>query len=230
MSSNDTVTPGNGQSARIVAELGRPETLEETVARKAENSRKYRASKTINNLWLSLLACLAVVIVIVLLVPRDDTSHLQSVDYRSIANSAQPVLPVPLAMPDLSTAWSANAAEIRSGEQIQVRSWYIGFVTPSQTFIGLTQAINANPSWLAQELHNTLASDTVTINGVQWTVYDNRNSPDDVGNVDYALTTEAGKSTYVLFGNASDTEFEELARGLVSNIAAQTTSNGAVAS
>ncbi|MDF2441986.1 MAG: hypothetical protein JWR01_189, partial [Subtercola sp.] len=82
---------------RVVAELGRPETLEETTARKAEQSRKYRANKTINNLWLSLIVCVAVVIVIVLLVPRNDSSQLQSVDYRSVATSAQAALPVPVA-------------------------------------------------------------------------------------------------------------------------------------
>src|ERR1700712_3440460 len=105
---------GRQKPPRVVAELGRPETLEETQARKAEQSRKYRANKTINNLWLSLIVCVAVVIVIVLLVPRDNTSHLQAVDYQSVASSAQAAFPVPVASPDLPSTWSANAAEIRT--------------------------------------------------------------------------------------------------------------------
>jgi hypothetical protein len=53
---------------RIVAELGRPETPEETAARKAENSRKHRENQTLRNLVFALLSSLAVVLVLVLVV------------------------------------------------------------------------------------------------------------------------------------------------------------------
>ena len=46
---------------RIVAELGRPETPDETAARKAESSRVYRASQNTRNLVAALLVTLAVV-------------------------------------------------------------------------------------------------------------------------------------------------------------------------
>ena len=57
---------------RIVAELGRPETPEETAARRAENSLKHRQRQTVQNLILALGASLLVVLVIVLIVPRSD--------------------------------------------------------------------------------------------------------------------------------------------------------------
>ncbi|RFA09759.1 hypothetical protein B7R54_11485 [Subtercola boreus] len=211
---------------RVVAELGRPETLEETTARKAEQSRKYRANKTINNLWLSLIVCVAVVIVIVLLVPRNDTSQLQTIDYRSVATSAQAALPVPVAVPDLPTGWTSNAAEIRRGND-GVAYWYIGLVTPATTFVALAQGVDANDSWLSDQVHDTAASSTILVDGIQWTVYDNRSTSQDVGNAEYALTTTAGRSTYVLYGTASDTDVELVAAALTTNIAAQSTAGPA---
>ena len=40
---------------RVVAELGRPETPDETAARKAASSAAYRSSKTVRNLVVALL-------------------------------------------------------------------------------------------------------------------------------------------------------------------------------
>ena len=65
---------------REVAELGRPETPEETAARKAENSRKHRQRQTLKNLVLALAASLGVVFIIVLLVPRSDGPIDRDVD------------------------------------------------------------------------------------------------------------------------------------------------------
>ena len=58
------------QTPRVVAELGRPETPDETAARKAESSRVYRASQNTRNLVAALLVTLAVVAVIIFAVPR----------------------------------------------------------------------------------------------------------------------------------------------------------------
>ena len=58
------------RAPRVVAELGRPETAQETADRKAEFSRTYRASQNTRNLIAALLVTLAVVVVIVFAVPR----------------------------------------------------------------------------------------------------------------------------------------------------------------
>ncbi|WP_253202059.1 DUF4245 domain-containing protein [Subtercola sp. PAMC28395] len=213
--------PPRGQKPpRVVAELGRPETLEETQARKAEQSRKYRANKTINNLWLSILVCVGLVIVIVLLVPRDDTSHLPAVDFRSVASSAQAAFPVPVAVPDVPATWTSNAAEIRTGTD-NVVSWYVGLITPTRNYVGLTQGVNATDGWFADQVKDSAASSTTTIDGIQWTVYDNRKTAKEVGNVKYALTTQSGATTYIVFGDASDTEIAEVAASISSNVRAQ---------
>jgi hypothetical protein len=210
--------------ARVVAELGRPETPEETAARKAEQSRLYRDRKTLRNLLYALLVSVGLVAAIIFLVPRPEESLLEAIDYQEVAASAQASMPVPLASPGLPEDWTSNAAEIRSGATDGVLSWYIGFITPTKQYVGLTQAVDANPTWLADQVARGLASGTVDLDGVTWTIYDNRDrasSSDEVGNAEYALTTESGASTYVVFGSAPPDEIETVAAAIAPNVAEQ---------
>jgi hypothetical protein len=206
---------------RVVAELGRPETPEETAARKAANSQKHRQQQTLKNLVLALGASLLVVLVIVLLVPRTDTPVDRDVDVASIAEQARIASDDPLAVPELPEGWRANAAELRTSEVDDVTAWYVGYLTPSNEYLGMYQGIDANPTWVAGQLARTAATGTTTIDGVEWTVYDNRESSVDVGNAKYGLTTEAGDSTFVLLGTATLDEFETVATALVPTIRAQ---------
>src|SRR6478735_6355945 len=93
----------------VVAELGRPETPEETAARKAQNSANHRNRQTVNNLVYSLLATLALVAVIVLVVPRGNpTADAPAIDYAKVAQEAQGSEPDPLLVPKLPAGWKAN--------------------------------------------------------------------------------------------------------------------------
>ncbi len=210
---------------RVVAELGRPETPEETAARKAENSRNHRARQTVHNLVLSLIATVGVVILIVLVVPRSDQPLDRSVDWRSVAAEAQQSRTESLAVPDLPEGWTSNYAELRSTGTGGVTSWNIGFVTPSDEFAGVVQGFDADPTWLATQLNRSVASSVTTIGGLEWTVYDNRESTEDVGNVQYALATEAGSSTVAVFGTGSVAELTTVAEAIAADVAANA-SNG----
>ncbi|TDW30832.1 DUF4245 domain-containing protein [Cryobacterium psychrophilum] len=206
-----------GRAPRVVAELGRPETPQETADRKAENSRKYRAQKTVNNLVLSLIVTVAAVLLIVMLVPRNDNPVDRSVDFAAVATQLQPSVDEPLAVPVLPEGWSTNAAEWRTADAVS--SWYLGLVTPEKQFIGFSQAIDANPTWLAQQLLSQAPVDSVQIDGITWDMYRNPAPTADRGNFDEALVTTAGSSTYLLIGTAPETEFEVLARVLAASIA-----------
>ena len=198
----------------VVAELGRPETPEETAARKAENSRNHRNRQTVNNLVLSLVATVAVVTLIVLFVPRGQAPTPPAVDYKTIAAQANGAEPDPLLTPELPSGWHSNTAELRTKTPDGVDAWYIGLITPSKQYIGILQGFKANDSWLATQVDRSLASSTKTICGLRWDVYDNRNSGHGNGNVDYALATKAGSSTVVVFGTAQDAEFGTVGNSL----------------
>lgn len=206
--------------APIVAELGRPETPQETASRKAEASRNHRARQTVNNLVYALIATLAIVAVIVLIVPRSTPTEQTHVDYAKVAAQGQGTEPDRLVTPNLPKQWTSNSAELKTGSADKIDAWYIGLITPAEQYIGLTQGFKANDTWLANLLENTAGTGSVTIDGIAWTVYDNRHSSRDVGNVEYALSTQAGDSTFVLLGTAKTAEFDAVARAMASQISA----------
>ena len=212
------MSPRNKPPA-VVAELGRPETAEETAARRAENSANHRNRQTVNNLVYSLIATVALVAVIVLVVPRGNpTATAPAVDFASVAAQGQGSEPDRLLVPKLPSGWSSNNAELRTKTADGVDSWYVGLLTPEKQFIGITQGFKANESWTSQQVNKSMIKDTRTIDGVRWDVYDNRTSSTDSGNVAYALATTAGHSSIVVFGTATDAEFRTVAGALAGQI------------
>ncbi|MHA7986073.1 DUF4245 domain-containing protein [Rathayibacter sp. CAU 1779] len=198
----------------VVAELGRPETAKETAERKAQASSDHRRRQTVNNLVYSLLATLGLVLVIVLMVPRAVPETTTNVDYKKIAAQGAGVEPDPLLTPELPKSWTSNSAQLRQETDDHVDEWYIGLITPSKEYIGIAQGFNANGTWLADQVANTRAVSTTTINGIIWNIYDNRDSSRDVGDAKYALSTKQGKSTVVVYGTASNAEFQKLAESV----------------
>ena len=168
---------------RIVAELGRPETPEETAERKARDSRLYRQRKTINNLVLSLLVTLGMVIVIVLAVPRGNYVRDDSVDVVALAESAQGATSFALTVPQLPDTWSPTQAELRSSSQEGLEFWYVGYLTTSDQFAAFKQTPDSNPTWLADQLENRSATGVETRDGIEWTVYDHTDLSGDTTNV-----------------------------------------------
>jgi hypothetical protein len=216
----NTTAPGGGPkptaqrrpAGRIVAELGRPETPEETAARKAENSRAHRANQTTRNLILALVASLAVVLFTILIVVRPTQNLVKPVDYRTVAAQAQPSVSEPLVAPDLPKSWHSNAAELRAGSG-QTATWYIGLITPKQQFIGVEEGIHTSDTWFGSLLGRALATGHVTIDGIRWTVYDQRGQS-GVGNFEYSLASTIDGTNLVLHGSADNAEFDQLAKSI----------------
>ena len=176
-----TPTPDRGRIVadsarrpRVVAELGRPETAEETARRRAENSRAHRANQTTRNLILALLASLAIVLFVVLVVVRPSTNLVSPVNYRSVAAQAQQGVGETLAAPLLPHGWQSNDAELKSDSGKTV-TWYVGLITPKQQFVAIEQGIGTSDTWFGSLLGKAQPTGHVTIAGVHWTVYNQRN-------------------------------------------------------
>jgi hypothetical protein len=182
----------------------------------AERRAARRANQTTFNLVLALLASLGIVALLVAVVVRPETS-LPTVDYRQSGADAQGSVDEPLAVPDLPGEWSANRAELVTAPADGVTRWEIGFLTPGGEYIALTQGIDANPSWLADQVRSARASATLSYGGLDWDVYDRRDVA-DAGNVEYALVTTSGASTVVLAGTAVEQEFAVLATAVAKEL------------
>jgi len=203
--------------APIVAELGRPETPEETAARKAESSRAYRASQNVRSLVAALIVTLAVVAVIVFAVPRGEPASAPHVDLPGIAADVESTMDRPVIVPELGTFWRVNKAELTSGSTVV---WDVTLAPKDEDergFIKFAQAFDADSSWAPQRLNGTAPTDTVTIDGREWDVYE----PGDAGakqNVTYAIGTQAGSDYVLLYGSRSADSTAELAASLTSQI------------
>ncbi|WP_144766262.1 DUF4245 domain-containing protein [Curtobacterium sp. 9128] len=202
----------------IVAELGRPETAEETWARKDTARRARRQHQTAFNLVLALIASFGIVLFLVAVVARPESTVDRDVDYRQVASQAD-VAGVTLAAPPLPRTYSANRADFTDKTADGVRIWTVGFLTPDKQYVGLHQGIDANPTWVANQLDQHAATGTRSIGGTKWTVYDRRDEGRDAGNQAYSLVATFGRSTVVLAGTADDASFRTIASGVAEQLA-----------
>ncbi|UQN15761.1 DUF4245 family protein [Gulosibacter sp. ACHW.36C] len=212
------------QDPPVVAELGRPETPEETAARKAESSRKYRQRKTIQNLIAALGVSVVLMFVMVLIVPRNDAEEIPDIDFAAAAEEAQPQFEVPLVVPELSENWQSNGTEIRTGND-DVTEWYIGLLDVvddnAQQFVGIRQGVNANDTWTYDKVGNRTPTGTTEVGGVMWDEYDYTElSREDAGNNRYVLVATRDDATYIVFGSGSVESVQEVAASIADQIPA----------
>ncbi len=203
---------------RVVAELGRPETPEETAARKAHDSRQYRARKTVNNLIYSLLATLGLVAVIFFAVPRPDLPKNWEIDYSAVGVEAQSSVEGPLITPDMSAAWRANVARLDVVDALPV--WKVNFLTPTDEFITYQQVFGGDEAGLRRILEDRVPAGELTLGaGQTWAAFALNSDDEAAEPVDYALATFAFEDVFILTGSGSVEEFAELARALTASIA-----------
>ena len=204
--------------APIVAELGRPETPDETAARKAESSRAYRSSQTFRHLIAALLLTLGVVVVIVLAVPRGTPAPADPIDVAGIAADVESSMDSTVIVPELGDFWRVNAAELKSGATVV---WDVTIAPAPQDergFIRIAQAFDADASWAPQILNGSAPTGTERIAGRDWDVYDLGSEGE--ANISYALGTQAGDDYVLLFGSRSAESTAEVAASLEPQIAA----------
>jgi hypothetical protein len=204
------------KSAPIVAELGRPETPEETAARKAEFSRNYRASQNFRNLIAALLITLAVVAVVIFAVPRGERASETKIDVAAIAADVESTMGSPAIVPRLDDFWRVNAAELQGGATVVWNITVAPAAEDERGFIRIAQAFDDDSSWAPQMLNGTAATDTTRIGGLEWDVYSLGGDTDD--NVSYAIGTQAGDDYILLYGSRSADSTSDLAESLVPQI------------
>lgn len=207
----------------VVAELGRPETASETASRKAEQSRLYKQRKTVNNLVFSLLVSVALMIVIVLIVPRgtDQWSNF-SVNVADAAAQNESGAARPLVAPEVADSWKAKQAVLRAEKGTDILYWYIGYTTENQAYAAVEQAFTksgeqVNDTWVSQQLEAQQPTGSERIGGLDWTVYDHPKRNAEETNVIFAMQAQVGGNTLLVYG----TDRPEVLRTLAAEVAQQ---------
>ncbi|WP_127820582.1 DUF4245 family protein [Microbacterium sp. CPCC 204701] len=204
---------------RVVAELGRPETPDETAARKAESSRVYRSSQNARNLIAALLVTLAVVVVIIFAVPRGTPPDREPVDVAAVAERIGDAEGRLAIAPAMSDEWVVNSARIESDGSVQ--TWTIVYAPDDENergFLRVAQGFDADEAWPARVLSGAAPEGTVTVDGVEWDRYEL--DPARTANISGALATTAGADTILIYGAASSDAFEEVAASVADDVTA----------
>ncbi len=200
---------------RVVAELGRPETPDETAARKAESSRVYRSSQTFRNLIAAIIVTVVVVFIVIFGVPRGELPERESVDPTPIAAQASESLGRTILVPAVPSDWRVNAAEVSSDGGSS--SWSIAYVPDDEGFIRFAQAFDTDEVWARSALAGSAPSDTLVIDGIEWDVFEPAD-PSRAANISYALGTQAGPDYVLLYGAATPEQTAELAQIVASDV------------
>ena len=212
----------------VVAELGRPETSAETATRKAEQSRLYKQRKTVNNLVFSLLVSVALMIVIVLIVPRGTdqwSSHSVNVAEAAAQNEANAARP--LVAPNVADSWKAKQAVLRAEKGSDILYWYVGYTTENEAYAAVEQAFTktgepVNETWISGRLEAQQATGSERIGGLEWAVYDHPKRKAEESNVIFAMQTQVGNNTLLVYG----TDRPEVLRTLAAEVASQASALG----
>lgn len=206
----------------IVAGLGRPETPEETAARKANDSRLYRQRKTVNNLVYSLIISLGLVVFIVLMAPGltggKNVFEEYSADVAEEAVTASATAGRPLIAPEPGEGWKAKHAGLRTVDGIT--SWQVDFTTAAGAYAAVVQAFTADgapvaPEWIAKQLEEQAPTGAEQLAGVDWVVYDHTDRSADSANMLFGLQSEIEGETFLVYGTDSPETLRALAAQVV---------------
>lgn len=209
------------RQAPVVAELGRPETPQETAARKAASSKAYRSSQTFRNLIAALVVTIGALAVIMFAVPRGQITEPPPIDLAGIATEASTAMERPVIVPKVTAQWIVNRAELVGGP---VTVWDVTLAPAAQEdrgFLRIAQAFDADAAWAPQRLSSTASTGTVTIDGRVWDEYVPRN-PEQSANISYALGTRAGSDYVLVYGALTPEETAAFAATLEPQIDALT--------
>lgn len=173
---------------------------------------KRRARQTVTNLVLALGASVAIVVALVLIVPRSDSNMIQKVDYVSIAKDAAGSTDLPVVIPEIESGWWSNSARWNSqpGDGT-VAAWYVGFVGPESEYIGFTQTYGTNETWLALKLSGLEKTGSVGDDKVTWQLWTSPEKNVPAKSRDYTLVATVGTDTLMVYGTASEAEMKSFA-------------------
>ena len=180
----------------------------EEQAPEQDSGAKHRAKQTVINLVLSLVACLGIVIVTVLAVPRDDSNRIKPVDYVAAADAAEASSKLNLVTPELPAGWWANQAKWNETAADGVKVWKVGFVGPKNQYVGVTQGFAVNPTWVALQTVGFEPDTASTAKNSRWTKWiPGKNTDADP----HLWTFEKDGNFIAMSSTASNAELDEFA-------------------
>lgn len=188
-----------------------------------QKAKERRAKQTVNNLLLSLLATAGLVLVLIFIVPRDDSSRIPHIDYAAVAEQASIASEKDVLAPALPKDWWSNKATWLGQPVDAVPRFEVGFVGPNNQYIGMTQAFGVNPTWLALTLKDVVLSKEHKNPGSNfvWSIYQSPVVNNPPKTRDIIWITNVDEDSILLYGDGAEKEFKEFTLSIEKELGAK---------
>lgn len=135
-----------------------------------EEMRLLRKKSNWVNMTVAIAACMALVVVVLLMAPQPEVDSERVVDYKAIAEQSQENSDFDLIVPDVPTGWTSNEANLDAIKGSDSSSWYLSFLGPDDQWVSLEQA-RASEKWAEGKVEGATAAETVEVSGSTFQVY-----------------------------------------------------------
>lgn len=171
-----------------------------------------RANASVIGMIIALVVCIAAFLPIVLMNPSPKSDGFRpDIDVTAVARNAADVAGFTPVTPDTGNTFTSNYARWESGSGSGVPTWEVGYLTPKESFIGLVQTRQANPTWLLQQTSSAPVTGSRTAGGQEWELRDS-------GKGEKSMVLDYRGTTVVLTGTAQLDEFAVLADAVVKSL------------
>jgi hypothetical protein len=179
----------------------------------SDSAARHRARQTIVNLVLALAASVALVVLIVTTLPRDESNRIKPVAYDSIVTQAASSSGLDLIKIKPLENWWCNLAQLNLSSSDAVPNFKAGFVGSNVKYLGYTQAFGGNPTWLAFQIKEKTLTGTFEYSSHTWNIYQSIVKNDPAKTMDYMMVLNYKNDDYVLlYGVADKNEYEAFAK------------------
>ena len=135
-----------------------------------EEMRFLRKNSNWVNMIIAILACLAVVAVVLLLAPQPNVDSERVVDYQAIAEQSQNSAEFDLIVPQVPKGWTSNEASLDRIGESDYTSWYMSFIGTERQWVSIEQA-EATENWAKKKVGEAIAAETVDVGGSEFQIY-----------------------------------------------------------
>lgn len=180
-----------------------------------------RANASVIGMIIALVLSIAAFLPIVLMNPSPKSDgYRPDIDVSAVARNAADVAGFTPAAPDTGGTFRANYARWESGTGSGVPTWEVGFLTPKESFIGLVQTRQSNPTWLLQQVKSAPVTGTRSAGGRDWELRDTGKGEKSM------VLPDTGGTTVILTGSAQLDEFTVLAAAVVKALESNSAATG----
>lgn len=168
-----------------------------------------RANASVIGMIIALVLSIGAFLPVVLMNPSPKSDgYRPNINVGAIAANAAGVAGFTPVAPDAGDTFRSNYARWESGSGSGVATWEVGYLTPKDSFIGLVQTRQSNPTWLLQQTKSAPVTGTRSAGGRDWQLR-------DTGKGEKSMVLDYRGTTVVLTGPAQLEEFSVLAAAVV---------------